>query len=202
MKRLTVTQAARIIRQGGIVAYPTETFYGLAAMALNLAAVERLFEIKGRERVKPVSIIIPSLSHLSRWAAGVSSREKKLIRYFWPGPLTLVFRAKKSVSPILTAGSGKIGIRISPSPMAQGLAKRVGSAITATSANMSGRSAARTAAEVFRQLGALIDGIVVGSRRGGKRGSTVLDVTGPALQVIREGVVSKKTIQQFLEESL
>ncbi|MBI2340015.1 MAG: threonylcarbamoyl-AMP synthase [Deltaproteobacteria bacterium] len=186
---LTVAQAARIVRKGGIVAYPTETFYGLAARADNPDAVGRVFEIKGREKGKPVSILIDSQRELKRWVRGIGPREKKLISRFWPGPLTLVFKARKGVNQFLTGGSGKIGVRISSNPVARRLTRLSGGAITATSANRSGQKPATSGLSARRKLGKKIDGVVSGGRLKRSKGSTILDVSGKKLKVIREGEI-------------
>ena len=196
---LTVAQGARIIRNGGIVAYPTETFYGLAARADDPVAVSRIFEIKGREKGKPISILISSKRDLRRWVARIGPREKKLIDCFWPGPLTLVFKAKKGVNPVLTGGSGKIGIRISPDRIACNLARLSGGAMTATSANLSGQSPAITGSSVRQKLGKKINGVVSGKKLNRSKGSSILDISSSKIKVIREGMVSVEKIQAVLK---
>ncbi|MBI4412532.1 MAG: threonylcarbamoyl-AMP synthase [Deltaproteobacteria bacterium] len=194
-KFVSIKDAARILKKGGIVAYPTETFYGLAARADDPSAVSRIFEIKGRERGKPISILISSSHELGKWALNIGPRERKLIRRFWPGPLTLVCRAKKGVDRFLTGGSGKIGVRISSNRLALKLTRLSGGAITATSANYSGQSPAMTGASVRRLLGDKIDGVIAGGRLKKSKGSTILDVSSNEMKVIREGQISRKRIE-------
>lgn len=194
---LTVGEAAKILRNGGVVAYPTETFYGLAARADDPEAVLRIFEIKGREKGKPISILISSSRELKKWVLRVGQREKKLIRRFWPGPLTLVFKAKKRVNPILTGRSGKIGVRVSSNRLARRLSLLAGGAITATSANYSGDLPAMSGADARRLLGKKIDGVVSGKKLGRSKGSTILDGSGNRLKVIREGEISRQKIKPW-----
>ncbi len=199
--RLSLAQALEVLKKGGVVAYPTETFYGLGVVADDVYALEKIFEIKERDRGKPVSILIADRAQLESWVDNVSPRDEKLITAFWPGALTLVFKARSSVSNLLTAGSGKLGVRISPNPIALGLCKGLGRAITATSANLSGESSCRTAEEVAAQLGSRIDGIVEGVTSPTSKGSTILDVSGEEIKVIREGDVLLKRIEEHLKSN-
>ena len=118
---------------------------------------------------------------------------------FWPGPLTLVFEASPRLSALLTGGTGTVGVRLSPHPVAQALIQAVGRAITATSANLSGQPSASVAAEVFRALGNRVDAILDGGQTAGGLGSTVLDVSSPAPRIIRQGVISQAELVPFLD---
>jgi L-threonylcarbamoyladenylate synthase len=117
---------------------------------------------------------------------------------FWPGPLTLVFEASPLLSSLLTGGTGTVGVRLSPHPIAQALVRAVGRAITATSANFSGQPSASVAAEVFRAMGTRVDAILDGGQTKGGLGSTVLDVSSPAPRIIRQGVISRPELVPFL----
>lgn len=198
MKWLSVSKAARIVKVGGVVAYPTETFYGLAVDPSNHEAVQKIFRIKKREKRKPILLLVSSTAKLKRWVVGVGPRERLLIRKFWPGPLTLVMKARSGVLSLLTAGTGKIGVRLSPEPIARKLGRLSGGAITGTSANLSGRRPAGTGREVERQLGSLVDGIVSGKRLRSSKGSTILDVTGKKVRLLRPGVVSMTRLEKIL----
>ena len=201
MNFLSVAEAARIVKGGGVVACPTETFYGLAVNPENRSALSRLFRIKKRERRKPILLIIASIGELDRWAVGIGGREKKLIRRFWPGPLTLVMKARSGVSPLLTAGTGKIGVRLSSEPLARRLARLSGGAITGTSANRSGEGPARKGSEVERQLGPVIDGIVSGKSLRSSKGSTILDVSGKKISLLRGGAIPISKIEKVLNRA-
>lgn len=197
---MTVKEAIKILKKGGVIAYPTETFYGLGVDPKNKRAIEKIFKIKKRERGKPISLIVSSKRQLTRWATGIGDREWKLIKNFWPGPLTLIFRAKKSVSTLLTAGTGKIGIRVSPEGYALKLARGIGGAITATSANLSGQSSCLSFQSVQRKIGTRIDGVVSRKILKKSNGSTILDISDSKSKVLREGEISHQEIETVLNQ--
>lgn len=199
LRTLSLDQAVNLLNCGGLIAYPTETFYGLAVRADDGPAIQKIFAVKKREHGKPISILIPNQKHLESWAKNIKQRDRMLIKHFWPGPLTLVFCARKSVARALTAGTGKIGIRISSHKTAQALGTKLAGAITTTSANLSGSFACLTAAAVERQFGKKIDGIVGRSRLKSSKGSTVLDVSGREVRLLREGEVTMQAIQKVLK---
>lgn len=197
-KNLTIKEAVRILKNGGVIAYPTETFYGLGAKASDRKAVAKIFKIKKRDKGKPISILIGKKHDVYNWADGIGVREKKLIQHFWPGPLTLVFKAKKWVPKELTAGGGKIGIRLSSCQTATKLCKKLGDAITTTSANLSGQSSLRSARKVLVELGNQIDGIVFNRVLKVLKGSTILDISDKKVKVLREGEIALKQIKKLL----
>ena len=196
-----IQKAARIILQGGVIAFPTETFYGLAADARNKAAVKKIFQVKDRGEGKPILLLVAARSWLTGLAQEVNAQAERLMEEFWPGPLTLVFRASPYVSPLLTANTGKIGIRHSPHPVTQALVQAVGRPVTGTSANLSRRPGASTAQEVLQSLGEELDAILDGGKTAGGPGSTVLDVSGPSPQMIREGMLSLDELKPFIGEN-
>ncbi len=193
-----IDEAVSILRGGGVIAFPTETFYGLGADARNETAIEKIFGIKGRDFRNPILVVIGDMQHLDTFAAEIPAAARKLMGRFWPGPLTLVFMASPSVSPKLTAGSGKIGIRLTSDPVAGELSKRLGGPLTATSANLSGAPECSSAAQVLSQLEGRIDGIVDGGQTPGGKGSTIVDATVSPVKVLREGVISAALIQDTL----
>jgi L-threonylcarbamoyladenylate synthase len=184
-----IARAAIILKEGGVIAYPTETFYGLGAQAGTAAAVERIFTIKGRSFGNPIPLIIGIEENLAELVQEVSPIANKLMEAFWPGPLTLVFHASARIIPRLTAGTGKIGIRVSSHPIAAALAKTLAFPITATSANLSGAGECSTAQEVIDCLGEKIDALIDGGRTRGGVGSTILDMTTDPPAMLREGVI-------------
>jgi L-threonylcarbamoyladenylate synthase len=198
-QRMDVEQAAEILKSGGLVAFPTESFYGLAADAANEAAIEKLFFVKRRKPGNPVLLLIPAIEQVTRYAAHVSKTAKKIMNAFWPGGLTLVFQAQENVSALLTAETGKIGIRVSSHPLARSLPQTLGGAITGTSANISGTPPCRRADEVLTALGAGVDKILDGGETAGQKPSTVLDVTVWPHAILREGLISKELLQPYLE---
>jgi L-threonylcarbamoyladenylate synthase len=194
-----VQLAAERLRQGRILAYPTETFYGLGADAGNEAAIEKLFRIKGRNFNNPIPILIGTEDELEGLVTEVPEAAQRLIRVFWPGPLTLIFRASKIVSPRLTANTGLIGIRISSHPIARSLAQALGTPLTTTSANLSGGKESTTAQEVAQTIGSLLDRIIDGGPTPGLKGSTVVNMAVSPPRILRVGIISENKITETLE---
>ena len=194
-----IRHVSQVLLQGGVAAFPTETFYGLGADARNEEALQKIFQIKGREENKPLLLLIGDRDWLSGLVRNIPPLAGRLMEKFWPGPLTLVFEASPRVSALLTGGTGTVGVRLSPHPVAQALIQAVGRAITATSANLSGQPSASIAAEVFRALGNRVDAILDGGQTAGGLGSTVLDVSSPSPRIIRTGVISQAELVPFLD---
>jgi len=194
-----IRKVGRVILQGGVAAFPTETFYGLGADARNEEALQKIFQLKGREENKPLLLLIGDRDWLSGLVRNIPPVAGRLMEKFWPGPLTLVFEASPRLSALLTGGTGTVGVRLSPHPVAQALIQAVGRAITATSANLSGQPSASVAAEVFRELGNRVDAILDGGQTAGGLGSTVLDLSSPAPRIIRRGVISQAELVPFLD---
>lgn len=184
-----IGRAVQAIREGGIIAVPTETYYGLAADPENEEALRCLFSIKQRPKNKPILLLISKLEQLEKYAAAIPESYQPLIDCYWPGPLTLVFPAKPVVSPLLTGGSGTIGIRLTPNPVACRIIDQLGKAITATSVNLSGQDPARTAQQVRALWGARLDYVVDGGPADKGPGSTVVRIVEDRLCIERTGRV-------------
>ena len=195
-----VRQAVLILQAGGVVAYPTETFYGLAVDAMNAGAIERIFRIKGRQFSNPIALITGGKYKIGNLVTAIPATAQRLMQAFWPGPLTLLFSASPMISPRLTAGTGKIGIRISSHPIADSLADRLSSPITATSANLSGAPECRSAEEVLTNLSGQVDLIIDGGPSPGGKGSTFIDITTDLPACLREGAISLQIIQEALKK--
>jgi L-threonylcarbamoyladenylate synthase len=185
------------VREGGIVAIPTETYYGLGVDPFNDAAVERLARVKGRSDARPILVLIGSLEQLPLVAQVVPSVAEILIEEFWPGSLTILFPARPSLPHNLTAGTGLVGIRLSPCKSLCTLLCHVGP-LTGTSANRADRPPAQTARMVERELGSDVDVVVDAGRTAGGLPSTVIDARLP-IRVIREGAVTRQKIQDVLQ---
>jgi L-threonylcarbamoyladenylate synthase len=198
----TIAEAVQILRQGGVILFPTETFYGIGADARNPSAVEQVFAVKGRDFRNPLSVIVAHESDLVPLVAEIPPAARILMRQLWPGPLTLVFHASASVLPRLTAGTGKIGIRISSHPVARLLAAGLAGPLTATSANLSGGPECSSAAEALPVFGENLDAIVDAGRTRGGSGSTILDVTVSKPLILREGAISRYILDEALGASL
>ena len=174
---------------GSVIAYPTDTFYGLGANPKNAAAVKKIFAIKGRRNDQPILLLISDLASVSEWASEITPVAERLMKEFWPGPLTLVFRARKEVLPEITAGTGTIGLRIPGSPLTRQLLMYLGTALTGTSANISGELSIDSGDKAAAALDGLVDLILDGGRTKGDRPSTIVDVTSERLNVIRQGAI-------------
>lgn len=190
--------AASVLRNGGVVAYLTDTVYGLAVDARQRQAIAGLFALKGRSPDKAVPLIIGAMEQLADIAADVPPRAQPLMSAFWPGPLTLLFRPQPDLPASLLGSSERIGVRWPDSALSQGLASRLGGAITASSANRSGACAALNAAEAAAQLAPRLDLILDSGAARDPQVSTVLDVTSEPPKLIREGRVSQGAIESVL----
>jgi L-threonylcarbamoyladenylate synthase len=184
-----------VIGAGGVIAYPTDTFYALGADPKNSDAVKRLFEIKGRQAGQPILLLLHDRSMVREWACGVAAEAEALMDAFWPGPLTLVFPAQPSVHQELTGGTGRIGLRVPGSIVTRCLLEALGTALTGTSANRSGGPDPRTATEVAGMLGERVELILDAGRTAGGKASTVVDVSAGELKMVREGAVSEQDLR-------
>jgi len=183
-----------VIRAGGVIVYPTDTFYGLGADPRNPVAVRRLFEIKGRHVDEPILLLVKDAAEVRDWASEINPAAKRLMKKFWPGPLTLVFKAKPGVMTDLTGGTGTIGLRVPGNPLTRQLLAFHGSALTGTSANISGRSSPCTAQEAAEAIGGMVELVLDGGRTAGGKPSTVVDVSAEDPKVIREGAIPSREI--------
>ena len=186
-----IAEASSILGAGGVVAYPTETFYGLGADGQIEDAIKKIFLIKGRNFKNPISVIIGNANDVRGLVEEIPEFALHLMETFWPGALTIIFKASSDVSPLLTAGTGKIGIRLSSHPVATALANKLGHPITATSANLSGKHECTSADEVIQGIGDQIDAVMDGGRTPGGSGSTIIDVTTDPPAILREGIIPK-----------
>ena len=192
-----IGRAAEILISGGLVAYPTESFYGLAVDATNEEAIKRLFSAKKRSTDMPILILIPETEILGQYTEHIPAVAHRLISEFWPGGLTMVFESGPKVSPLLTAGTHKIGIRLSSHPVATALTRAIGVPISGTSANISGQPACRNAGEILHSFGNDVGLILDGGESTSIVGSTVLDVTLHPPRVLREGMVRRSDLEKF-----
>ena len=184
----------QIIQNGGVVVFPTTGLYGLAADATHPAAIEKVFAIKRRPSNKPLLILVPDRDAISNLVQEIPPAAERAMASFWPGKLTLVFKASTGILPSLTAGTGHIGIRLPVHPVAQALVRAVGRPITATSANLSGQSGCSCIADLEPAVTESVDLILDAGPLEGGAGSTILDVTCDPPIVLREGAVSKDLI--------
>ena len=196
-----VKKGIKILREGGIVAFPTDTVYGLGADAFNLEAVERIYEIKSRPRHLPFPLLIADMSQVTDIAESMSGIARFLATRFWPGGLTLVLPKRDSLPLYLARGSA-VALRIPSHPICQSLIQSLGNPVIGTSANISGKPATLAADEVEQQLGNEIDFIIDGGECPGGRESTIVDTTGESPVILRHGIISAYEIDKAYAEYL
>jgi L-threonylcarbamoyladenylate synthase len=196
-----IETAAGLIRKGGVVVYPTSSLYGLGADAFHPKAVNRIFDIKGRSRQKPILLLIGHRKEAETLVRDIPPLGALLMEHFWPGSLTLVFSAGKHLNPDLTAETGKIGIRLCSHPVALALVRAVGRPITGTSANLSEKEGCFSIACLDKQIGNQADLILDAGKLKGGSGSTVVDVSSGYPVILREGEIPSSTIRTVIENS-
>lgn len=184
-----LAKALSVLRAGGVVAFPTETYYGLAVDPFNREALSRLFALKRRPPDKPILTLVENREQLPLLVRQVPAVYLPLMEAFWPGPLTLIFDAVPELPVILTGYTGTIGVRISSHPIARQLVVAFGRPLTATSANYSGQPPAVTSDEVTDQLGLDVDCVLDGGTTAGGPGSTIVGLAGEGLVELRSGVI-------------
>ncbi len=197
-----IDQAAQILRAGGLVAFPTETVYGLGADAENREAVERIFAVKGRPITHPLIVHLGSASDLPMWAAEVPLAAKVLAERFWPGPLTLVLRRSHRVPLTVTGGLETVALRVPAHPMALALLHAFGGALAAPSANRFGSVSPTVAAHVREDLGSNVDLILDGGLCSVGIESTIVDATNAELRILRPGGVARADLEHALGTTL
>jgi L-threonylcarbamoyladenylate synthase len=191
-----VEEGISILKQGGLVAYPTDTVYGLGAWSSLQHAVGRIYQVKERPRNMPLPLLLADTSEISKVAYPVPQIAWLLAHNFLPGALTLVLHKSKSVPDIITAGGTTVAVRVPDHPIPVALAQGLGTSIVGTSANLSGKPSSLTADEVCSQFGDKIDFIIDGGRCLGGKESTIVDVTGEVPVVLREGAISKEELKR------
>ncbi|MDY6951394.1 MAG: L-threonylcarbamoyladenylate synthase [Thermodesulfobacteriota bacterium] len=197
----TIKRAAAQITRGGLVVFPTSTFYGIGAQALNAHAVDRVFQVKERHRGKPLLVLIASLTDLAPLVQSIPETAVGLIQAFWPGGITLVFDAADAVPPNLTGHTGKIGVRLASHPVAAALVEVVSGPITGTSANLSGEGGCIAVNGLNGRIKDQVDLALDAGRLAGVRGSTVVDVTTTPPRILREGVISSDRIRGLFDNA-
>ncbi len=193
-----IAKAGKIIQNNGVVIFPAKCLYGVATNALNKKAVEKVFHIKQRPLDNPILVLIPNQNMLPDLVTTISKSAQKLMDAFWPGNLTLVFEAKNNIPQLLTAGTGKIGIRIPVHPVAKALVESVKFPITGTSANLSGDKSCSQADKLVPSIIDYADMVLDAGLLKGGTGSTIVDITASNINIIREGEVSARRINETL----
>jgi L-threonylcarbamoyladenylate synthase len=189
-----VRQAVVALSEGQVVAYPTETLYGLAVDVTSDRAVKHLYDLKRRDYGLPVSILVADMQMLQDCVVAVPETARNLIKQFWPGPLTILFEAGPQIAKGLMTNTGKIGIRISSHPVATALVRAFGKPITTTSANLSGYPPSLQVKHVQKYFGDKIDCILNGGECHPSSGSTVVDISDETMAIIREGAIQSDCV--------
>ena len=195
-----IKAAAGIIKKGGIVSFPTTGLYGLGVDAYNADAVKRVFEIKHRPADKPVLVLIKNRTELNKVVRYVPSAALRIMDNFWPGKVTIVFEAQDTLPDNLTAGTGKIGVRLPEHAVAVALLNALDGPITGTSANISGSAPCSRISNLDSRIADQLDLILDAGHLKGGSGSTVVDVTTGSLQILREGKITAKDIFTVLNK--
>jgi len=190
----TRNEAAQIVAGGGVIAFRTDTFYGLGADPFNPSAVHQVRELKGREDDNPILVVISDAHQIDRLIQSRSQAFEDLAQRFWPGALTIIGQAAPELSDELTAGTKTVGLRLPDDDKVRALIAACGGALTATSANVSGQAPARSAQEVENYFGQRIDLIVDGGLTTSELPSTVVDAAVDEIKLVREGVISWQDI--------
>ena len=196
----TVQYAARLITRGEVVGIPTDTFYGLAADPFNLAAVEQVYQLKGRPEQKALPVLVSSIEQAVSLVRELPDSFLKLARKFWPGALTLVVDAAHGIPLKVTGNTGRIALRWANSQVACAIIEAAGMPVTGTSANISGFPACSNAEQLVKQMGDRLRLILDAGETGAALGSTIVDLRGDNWRVLREGTVSENDIRAALTE--
>ncbi len=194
-------KAVQTLQQGGIVAYPTETFYGLAVDPANVSVVASLYNLKQRESAKAISLLVPDLAVLSSYIAQFPAPYKILVKQFWPGPLTLIFDPADNSLQHLSKTNQGLAIRVSSHPVAHSFCRLFGGAVTASSANISGEEALCSAEAVRAVFGDTISYILDGGKTPGISGSTIIKCKGNQCHILRQGIISQVAIRNALPDN-
>ncbi len=202
MSAPTIDEAAAILKAGGLVAFPTETVYGLGADASNPEAVEKIYAAKGRPRNHPLIVHVASVSQISGWVDAIPAAAQRLADRCWPGPLTLIMKRAAHVSDFVTGGQDTIALRVPSHPIAQALLGAFGGGIAAPSANRYGHVSATTAAHVRSEFGALVGCVLDGGPSDVGIESTIVDVSGDTPSLLRPGHITAHEVERILRTPL
>lgn len=198
MESRDIARAAKVLRTGGLVAFPTETVYGLGADASNPEAIRKVYSAKGRPRNHPLIVHLADTTTVEVWAAAMSPVAERLAQRFWPGPLTLIVRRGPDVSDLVTGGQDTIALRVPSHPVAQALLRAFGGGVAAPSANRYGRVSATTAEHVRDEFGSAVDCVLDGGPSDVGIESTIVDVSGAKPALLRPGSITAQELEDAL----
>jgi len=198
--RDAVQEAAKLIHAGRIVAIPTDTLYGLAADPFSTEAVARVFAAKGRPASLPVPLVAADVAQVEAWLAPLTVAARRLAGRFWPGPLTLLLSAPRTLAKAVTAGESTVGVRVPNHVVAQAICRAAGRPVTSTSANVSGQAATADPDVVEASLGAAIDLLIDAGPTPGGPASTIVDASGSTLRLVRNGAIPWEDVEACAAE--
>ena len=193
--------SAEIIKNGGIVVFPTETVYGIGTNGLDKEAVERLYKIKERPLNKPISLLVSDYEMIEKVAKDISEIEYKIMKKFFPGPLTIILNKKDIVPDIVTSGGSTVGIRMPEEEITRKLIEYAGVPIAAPSANISGKPSGIDLQEIIKEFGDKVDCYIDGGKSKIGIGSTIVKVENNTIKILREGSISKKEIEDLINDT-
>ena len=193
--------SAEIIKNGGIVVFPTETVYGIGTNGLDKEAVERLYKIKERPLNKPISLLVSDYEMIEKVAKDISEIEYKIMKKFFPGPLTIILNKKDIVPDIVTSGGSTVGIRMPEEEITRKLIEYAGVPIAAPSANISGKASGIDLQEIIKEFGDKVDYYIDGGKSKIGIGSTIVKVENNTIKILREGSISKKEIEDLINDT-
>jgi L-threonylcarbamoyladenylate synthase len=193
-----IEEIARVLREDGIIVYPTETFYGLGANGFSATAINKVYRLKKRAPRKPISIVISDLSMLRQIVSGDFSSFQPLISAFWPGPMTIILKASSAVPDELLGQKGTIGVRLTSHPWVRALVHQARFPITATSANISGETPISDPEKARESFEGIVDLVVDGGKTEGRFPSTVMDLSGEQPRLVREGAIPLSRLKKHL----
>lgn len=193
-----IAAAAEIIIDGGLLAVPTETVYGLAANGLNRDAVMKIYEVKGRPETKPISLLVSGMADVEKFCKDIPEEAFVLAKYFWPGPLTMILKKRESVPDIVTAGGNTIGVRCPDHALTLGVIAQAGVPLAAPSANSSGEPSPKKAQDVLKYFDGKIEGVMDGGKCAVGIESTILDLTVRPFRILRHGGLQQEEIESVI----
>ena len=197
-----IEEPAALLKNGGLVAVPTETVYGLACNGLDRKAVERVYDVKGRPAVKPISLMVSNSNDIEKYCENIPKAAYHLANQFWPGPLTIVLKAKKNVPEIVRAGGETVGLRCPDHPVTLALLKGIDFPLAVPSANPSGKPSPKNADDVLAYYDGKIEAVIDGGQCGVGIESTLVDISAIPYRILREGALSTETIFSALAKSM
>lgn len=196
-KKKLINQLTVILKNNGLIIFPTETVYGIGTLINNRKGIKKIYTLRRRPKNKALLILIASKKELNRYAY-LNLAAKKIINHFWPGPLTIILKKKKSVPNFITAHQKTVAIRMPENKFLLNLIKKTGQPIVAPSANLSGQKSPLTVQEISKDFFGKVDLILDGGQTKYQKESTILDLTGKKAKVLREGAIKKEKLEKFL----